>query len=56
MRLGVLVAKNYRHRGKPVIPNPRRRLDFNVSTGGEPNPKGEENTKHRGVKAADSSE
>jgi hypothetical protein len=38
MRLGGLVVINHRYRGKPVTPNPRRRLDFSVSTGDEPNP------------------
>ena len=56
MRLGGLVAINYRYRGKPVISTPRRRLDPRVSTSGEPNPERGGEHKTGGVESANQPE
>jgi hypothetical protein len=45
MRLGGLVVINHRYRGKPVTPNPRRRLEPTSRQAASQPPKGEENTK-----------
>jgi hypothetical protein len=52
MRLGGLVAIVHRYRGKPVTSNPRRRLDFSVWTGDEPNPERAGEHEAGGVEAA----